>query len=168
MKDNKSKVQTCGGKVMANVFWESEGILLVEFLYRGVKLHSEWYVQSWKKLKQGIRMFWLNKKISQIVFLPTIPIKHPPTSIFWPTAECTPSTLFCWRRRRDKTQPAWRTTTIQHRVSRYRHTAIHVKVESCVDNEIDFVKKYRQLCAGCIHDMYRLHYNCNCSFWERK
>jgi hypothetical protein len=34
------KVQTSAGKVMAGVFWESEGMLLVEFLERGVTINS--------------------------------------------------------------------------------------------------------------------------------
>jgi len=32
--------------------------------------------------------------MNQIVVLPTVPIKHPPTSIFWPTAGCAPRTRF--------------------------------------------------------------------------
>jgi hypothetical protein len=34
------------------VFWDSEGILLVEFLERGATINSEQYVQTLKKLKQ--------------------------------------------------------------------------------------------------------------------
>jgi len=41
MKENKFKVQTSAGKVMAFIFWESEGILLVEFGNRGASFNSE-------------------------------------------------------------------------------------------------------------------------------
>jgi hypothetical protein len=37
----KFKVQTSAGKVMASVFWVIEGILLAEFLKRGVTINSE-------------------------------------------------------------------------------------------------------------------------------
>jgi hypothetical protein len=40
MRKNKFRVQTSAGKVMASVFWDSEGILLVEFLKRGAIIQS--------------------------------------------------------------------------------------------------------------------------------
>jgi len=51
MKENKFKVQTSAGKIMANVFCVTEGILLPEFLKRGVTINSERYVQTFRKLK---------------------------------------------------------------------------------------------------------------------
>jgi hypothetical protein len=50
----KFKVQTSAGKIMASVFWDSEGTLLVEFLERGATINSEQYVRTLKKLKQQI------------------------------------------------------------------------------------------------------------------
>jgi hypothetical protein len=41
MRENKFKVQTTESKVMASVFWDSEGILLVEFVKRGTTVNSE-------------------------------------------------------------------------------------------------------------------------------
>jgi hypothetical protein len=38
--EKKSEVQTFVGKVMANVLWDSEGILLLEFLERGAVINS--------------------------------------------------------------------------------------------------------------------------------
>jgi hypothetical protein len=38
MMDNKFKVQTSAGKLVASVFWDSEGILSVEFLKRGAMI----------------------------------------------------------------------------------------------------------------------------------
>jgi len=40
MRGNKFKVQTSADKIMAGVFWESEGILLGEFLKRGATVNS--------------------------------------------------------------------------------------------------------------------------------
>jgi hypothetical protein len=41
MRKDKFKVQIYEGKVMTNVFWSSEGILLVEFLNRAATVNSE-------------------------------------------------------------------------------------------------------------------------------
>ena len=46
MRENKSEVQSCAGEVMTSVFWESEGILLVELLNRGDTITSQRYVQT--------------------------------------------------------------------------------------------------------------------------
>jgi hypothetical protein len=42
-RKKKFNVQTSAGKVTASVFWDSEGILSVEFLARGAKINSERY-----------------------------------------------------------------------------------------------------------------------------
>lgn len=55
MMDNKFKVQTFTGKVMAGALWDSEGILLVEFLKRGATFNSEQYVPTLKKFKARTR-----------------------------------------------------------------------------------------------------------------
>jgi hypothetical protein len=51
MRKNKLKVQILVGKVMASVFWYSEGIMSVEFLKRGATVSAEQYEQMLKKLK---------------------------------------------------------------------------------------------------------------------
>jgi hypothetical protein len=60
----KFKVQTSAGKVMASVFWDSEGILLVEFLERGATINSQRYVQTLKKLKHSIRRVQPNRMMN--------------------------------------------------------------------------------------------------------
>jgi hypothetical protein len=45
-------MQTYASKVMALVFWENDGMMLVEFLETGVRISSERYVQTFKKLKK--------------------------------------------------------------------------------------------------------------------
>jgi hypothetical protein len=54
MRENKFKAQTSAGQVMASVFWDNEGILLVELLKRGATINSGTYVQKLKMLKQLI------------------------------------------------------------------------------------------------------------------
>jgi hypothetical protein len=49
-RENKPKVQTSVGEVIASVFWEGDGVLLVEFLERGNIVDSELYVQTLNKL----------------------------------------------------------------------------------------------------------------------
>jgi hypothetical protein len=60
----KFKVQTSAGKVMASIFWDSEGILLVEFLDRGATINSERYVCRHEE--QQIQRIQPNRKINQV------------------------------------------------------------------------------------------------------
>jgi hypothetical protein len=53
----KFKVQVSVGEVMGSVFWDSEGILLVELLERCATFISEQYLKTLKKLKQQIKRF---------------------------------------------------------------------------------------------------------------
>jgi hypothetical protein len=82
MRVNKFKVQTSTVKV---IFWENEGILLVEFLKRGTTIKSKQYVKTLKKLKQQIQRVWPNRKINQVLILPSIPNDQFPSSIFFAT-----------------------------------------------------------------------------------
>ena len=46
-------------------FWESEEILLVEFLWSGATISSERYVQTLKRSKQGILRVRPNREVDQ-------------------------------------------------------------------------------------------------------
>jgi hypothetical protein len=74
MRENNLKVKSSACKVMAIVFWDTEGLLLVEFLKRGATLNSDQYVQTLKKLKRQIRKVRPNRKMNQVFILPTVPI----------------------------------------------------------------------------------------------
>jgi len=50
----KFNLRTSVGKVMAGIFWDSEGLLLVEFLEVDTTINSKQYGQTLKKLKQLI------------------------------------------------------------------------------------------------------------------
>jgi len=43
-RENKSEVHTCASEVMASGFWDSEGIMLVEFSNRHDTITSQRYV----------------------------------------------------------------------------------------------------------------------------
>ena len=77
----KSKVVESAGKVMATVFWDSKGILLIDYLPRGTTITAEHYCEVLKKLRRAIQ----NKrrgKLTKTVFLihdnarPTLLVKH--------------------------------------------------------------------------------------------
>jgi len=42
-------------KIMATVFWDREGVLLVDFLERGSTVNSERYCETLKKLRRAIK-----------------------------------------------------------------------------------------------------------------
>jgi hypothetical protein len=65
MKENKCKVQTLAGKVMASVVWDRQWILLVAFLMRSATIISERHVQALKKIGR----VQLNRKMSQTLIL---------------------------------------------------------------------------------------------------
>jgi len=63
IRENKFMAQTSAGQVMASVFWDDEGILLMESLKRGATIDSETYVQKLKMLKQQIRRVQTGRQI---------------------------------------------------------------------------------------------------------
>jgi hypothetical protein len=62
----KFKVQASAGKVIGNVFWDSDGVLLLELLERGATVILEQYLQTLKKLKQRIKKVLPNRKKIQV------------------------------------------------------------------------------------------------------
>jgi hypothetical protein len=82
MRENKFKVQTSAGEVMAGVFWDSEGNLA-----RGIpeeRCHSKFRenMRKLKKLKHRNGSFKPNRQMYQARILPTVPVWRPPSSIF--------------------------------------------------------------------------------------
>jgi len=71
------KVQTSAGKVTASAFWDSQGILLVELLERGVTINSGRYVQTLKKLKQRMRIVRPRRKMDHVLSCRTTPDRTP-------------------------------------------------------------------------------------------
>lgn len=51
----KFKVTQSAGKLMATVFWDTEGILLVDYKEKGVSITGEYYASILEQLKEAIR-----------------------------------------------------------------------------------------------------------------
>ena len=52
----KFKLAPSAGKVMITVFWDSRGVILLDFLPKGETLNSTRYPESLKKLARAIRL----------------------------------------------------------------------------------------------------------------
>jgi hypothetical protein len=57
---------------MAGIIWDSEEMLLVEFLIRGATVNSERHVQTLKKLIQQIQRVYPNRKMNQVLILSVV------------------------------------------------------------------------------------------------
>ena len=53
-RSKKFKSQQSAGKVMVNVFWDSVGVMLVDFMSKGATINSDIYIGALKKLKARI------------------------------------------------------------------------------------------------------------------
>ncbi|GBL94849.1 Histone-lysine N-methyltransferase SETMAR [Araneus ventricosus] len=51
----KARQTLSGRKLMVTVFWDAQGILLIEFMTRGTTINSEVYCRMLKKLKRAIQ-----------------------------------------------------------------------------------------------------------------
>jgi len=71
---SENKVENFCGEEMASVFWDSERILLAEFLKSCATVNSERFVQTLERLMQRIRKFRPNGKINHALILPIAPI----------------------------------------------------------------------------------------------
>ena len=54
-RTKKFKAQKFAGKIMATVFWDSQGVILVDFFSKGETTNSEVYIETLRKLKAKIR-----------------------------------------------------------------------------------------------------------------
>ena len=46
----KFKVTASSGKVMASVYWDSEGVIMVDFLKKGHTINGEYYANELRNL----------------------------------------------------------------------------------------------------------------------
>jgi hypothetical protein len=54
LRPKKFKTQKSSSKVLASVFWDKDGILLVDYLENGAIITAEYYVALLDKLKQQV------------------------------------------------------------------------------------------------------------------
>lgn len=51
----KFKVSPSSGKVMASVFWDAEGVLMVDYLQKGSTINGEYYASELRQLREQIK-----------------------------------------------------------------------------------------------------------------
>lgn len=56
-------------KIMATVFWDRQGVLLIDFLERGATINSERYCQTLRNLRRAVQNKRRGKLTSKILFL---------------------------------------------------------------------------------------------------
>ena len=54
-RSKKFKFQQSAGKVMVTVFWDSVGVILMDFMFKEATINSDVYIDTLKKLKARIR-----------------------------------------------------------------------------------------------------------------
>ncbi|GFV72699.1 mariner Mos1 transposase [Trichonephila clavipes] len=62
-KTNKS-----AGKVMASVFWDTHGIIFIDYLKKGKPINSDYYVALLERLKDEIAEKWPHLKKKKVLF----------------------------------------------------------------------------------------------------
>jgi hypothetical protein len=48
----KSRVQKCPGKLLASIFWDQDGILLIDYLSNGETISAEYYLHLLVQLRR--------------------------------------------------------------------------------------------------------------------
>ena len=65
----KPKLAASAGKIMASVFWDSEGIIMVDYLAKGDTVTSEYYVGLLNRLREEIKTKRRGKLRQTVLFL---------------------------------------------------------------------------------------------------
>ena len=73
------KSQRSAKKVMASVFWDAKGILLIDYLQKGKAINSEYYCRLLDQLDEKIRVKRLGLKKKKSFFIKTM---HLLTKVF--------------------------------------------------------------------------------------
>jgi hypothetical protein len=63
------KTQLSAGKIMASVFWDSEGVIYVDFLPHGVKINAQYYSNLFCNDVHQVNQKKRPEKLSQIIQL---------------------------------------------------------------------------------------------------
>ena len=68
-KKKKFKAIPSAGKVMATVFWDSEGVILFDVLPHGATINSEVYCATLRKLKKRVQRVRRHKNANELLIL---------------------------------------------------------------------------------------------------
>jgi len=66
-RTKKFKSVPSAGKIMATVFWDSEGVILVDIMAKGTTINSDAYVQTLKKLYARLRRVRPNRQMKDVL-----------------------------------------------------------------------------------------------------
>lgn len=66
-RPKKFKSQKSAGKIMATVFWDAQGLILVDFLPKGETINSEAYIETLQKLRARIRRVRPNLEMNKVL-----------------------------------------------------------------------------------------------------
>jgi hypothetical protein len=64
----RGRTQRSAGKVMASVFWDARGIMLIDYLEKGYTINSEYYIALLKQLNDEIKKKRPHLKKKQVLF----------------------------------------------------------------------------------------------------
>ena len=70
----KFKSQRSAGKIMATVFWDIEGVILVDFMPKGTTINSDAYIDTLRKLKAKLRRVRPHLDMSKVLLQTITPI----------------------------------------------------------------------------------------------
>jgi histone-lysine N-methyltransferase SETMAR len=66
-RKKKFKAIPSANKIMATVFWDYEGVILIDVLLRGQTINSDVYVEALKKLKKRFRRVRPHKDVTKVL-----------------------------------------------------------------------------------------------------
>ncbi|XP_063384365.1 uncharacterized protein LOC134670469 [Cydia fagiglandana] len=64
----KFKVASSAGKVMASVFWDAEGVIMIEYLEKGTTIKGSYYADQIRRLREAIKEKRRGKHRAGILF----------------------------------------------------------------------------------------------------
>src|SRR6185436_426293 len=68
----KFRVQKSGGKIMATVFWDGEGIIMVDYLEKGKTVSGEYYAMLLGQLRERLKQIRRGKLRKGVLLLQTM------------------------------------------------------------------------------------------------
>jgi len=77
-------VQKSAGRVLASIFWDQDGILLIDYLPKGKTINAEYYSSLLVQLKDILKEKHHGKVTKGVLFLHDIALAHLQPRRNWP------------------------------------------------------------------------------------
>ena len=108
---NKFWVQKSAGKILASIFWDQDGILLIDYLPKGPTINTDYYSSLLVQLKDILKEKRCGKVTKRVLFLPRLTV-HLQPGRNWPTwasiVLITHPILWIWPRRTITCSVVWK------------------------------------------------------------